>query len=76
LLFRPEGTRVALVGAGGRVNLRSVKLGTDFGSTVEVLSGLEPTDRVVENPADSLADGDVVTLADARPAKPPKDQPQ
>jgi hypothetical protein len=43
---------------------------------VEVLSGLKPTDRVVENPADSLADGDVVTLADARPVKPPKDQPQ
>ena len=76
LLFRPDGTRVALVDAGGRVNLRLVKLGTDFGTRVEVLSGLKPTDRVVENPADSLADGDVVTLADARPVKPPKDQPQ
>jgi RND family efflux transporter MFP subunit len=76
LLFRPDGTHVALVDAGGRVNLRLVKLGTDFGTKVEVLSGLKPTDRVVENPADSLADGDVVTLADARPVKPPKDQPQ
>jgi RND family efflux transporter MFP subunit len=75
LLFRPEGTRVALVGAGGRVNLRSVKLGTDFGTTVEVLSGLTPSDRLVENPADSLADGDVVILT-AQPAKPPKDQSQ
>jgi len=42
--------------------LTSVKLGTDFGASVEVLSGLGPTDRIVQNPADSLADGDVVTL--------------
>jgi RND family efflux transporter MFP subunit len=62
LLFRPEGTRVALVDAAGRVHLTSIKLGTDFGTSVEVLSGLSATDRVVLNPADSLADGDVVTL--------------
>ncbi|GAC1503979.1 MAG: efflux RND transporter periplasmic adaptor subunit [Steroidobacteraceae bacterium] len=68
LLFRPEGTRVALVGGTGRVHLASVKLGTDFGSSVEVLSGLDPNDRIVQNPADSLADGDVVDL----PAAPDK----
>ncbi len=62
LLFRPDGTRVALVDSGGRVHLALVKLGTDFGTRVEVLSGLSPTDRIVVNPADSLADGDVVTL--------------
>jgi RND family efflux transporter MFP subunit len=63
LLFRPDGTRVALVDAGGRVHLSAVKLGTDFGDRVEVLSGLTASDRVVLNPADSLADGDIVTLA-------------
>jgi len=63
LLFRPEGTRIALVDSGGRVHLALVKLGTDFGTRVEVLSGLAVTDRMVLNPADSLADGDVVTLA-------------
>lgn len=63
LLFRPEGTRVALVDPDGRVHLNSITLGTDFGTTVEVLSGLAATDRIVVNPADSLADGDVVTLA-------------
>lgn len=62
LLFRPEGTRVALVDGGGRVHLTAVKLGTDFGTRVEVLSGLSLSDRVILNPADSLADGDVVTL--------------
>jgi hypothetical protein len=39
-----------------------VKLGTDFGTSVEVLGGLNASDRIVLNPADSLADGDVVTL--------------
>jgi len=42
--------------------LSPVKLGTDFGSTVAVMSGLQAEDRVILNPADSLADGDVVTL--------------
>jgi RND family efflux transporter MFP subunit len=62
LLFRPDGPRVAIVDAGGRVRLSAVKLGTDFGSTVAVMSGLQLDDRVVLNPADSLADGDVLTL--------------
>jgi RND family efflux transporter MFP subunit len=62
LLFRPDGPRVATVDDGGHVRLSTVKLGTDFGSTVAVLGGLKTDDRVVLNPADSLADGDVVTL--------------
>jgi RND family efflux transporter MFP subunit len=62
LLFRPDGPRVATVDAAGKVRLSTVKLGTDFGSAVAVLSGLKADDRVVLNPADSLADGDVVTL--------------
>jgi multidrug efflux pump subunit AcrA (membrane-fusion protein) len=67
LLFRPEGTRVALVDGGGRVHLASVKLGTDFGTSVEILSGLKVSDRIIVNPADSLADGDVVTLPEQSP---------
>lgn len=62
LLFRADGTRVASVDAAGRVHLTLVKLGTDFGTEVEVLSGLDAEDRLIVNPADSLADGDVVTL--------------
>jgi RND family efflux transporter MFP subunit len=62
LLFRPAGSFVAVVDAGGHVRLSAVKLGTDFGTHVQVRSGLLATDRIVLNPADSLADGDVVTL--------------
>jgi RND family efflux transporter MFP subunit len=67
LLFRPDGTRIALVDAGGHVRLTLVKLGTDFGDSVEVLSGLTASDRIVLNPADSLADGDLVTLPAPQP---------
>jgi RND family efflux transporter MFP subunit len=62
LLFRPDGPRVATVDGAGRVRLTPVKLGTDFGSSVAVLDGLKADDRIILNPADSLADGDIVTL--------------
>jgi RND family efflux transporter MFP subunit len=62
LLFRPDGPRVAIVDASGHVRLSAVALGTDFGSSVAVLNGLKPDDRIVLNPADSLADGDVVIV--------------
>jgi RND family efflux transporter MFP subunit len=62
LLFRADGPRVAIVNAQGHVRMSTVKLGTDFGSSVAVLSGVGADDRLVLNPADSLADGDVVTL--------------
>ena len=67
LLFRGEGTRVAVVDTQGKVKLKAVRLGRNNGTTVEVSGGLLPTDRLVLNPPDSLVDGDVVTLQ-ARPA--------
>ena len=63
LIFRAEGTRVAVVDSQGRVHLRTVQLGRNYGETVEVLDGLGATDRLVLNPSDSLADGDVVVVA-------------
>ncbi|HEX3848558.1 MAG TPA: efflux RND transporter periplasmic adaptor subunit [Steroidobacteraceae bacterium] len=66
LLFRPEGTRVGLVGPSGKVRLVTVKLGTDFGDRVEILAGIHATDQVILNPADSLADGDTVTPVDQK----------
>jgi RND family efflux transporter MFP subunit len=62
LLFRPDGPRVAVVDLDGRVHLAPVTIGTDFGTSVEILTGLDATNRIIVNPADSLADGDVVTL--------------
>jgi RND family efflux transporter MFP subunit len=63
LMFRGEGMRVAVVDAGGRVRLAPVKVGRNYGETVEVLEGIGPTDKLVLNPSDSLADGDQVAIA-------------
>ncbi|MBT2324592.1 efflux RND transporter periplasmic adaptor subunit [Variovorax paradoxus] len=63
LLFRAEGTRVAVVDAQGRIRLRTVNIGRNYGETVEVLDGIAATDRLVLNPSDSLAEGDVVAVA-------------
>ncbi len=62
LLFRAEGLRVAAVGPGGQVTLREIKLGHDFGNSVEVVSGLRGNEQVIVNPPDSLTDGERVTL--------------
>jgi len=70
LLFRPAGSYVAVVDGQGHVRLSLVKLGTDFGTAVVVLSGLNSSDRIVVNPADSLADGDIVTATDEAVGKP------
>jgi RND family efflux transporter MFP subunit len=65
LLFRGEGARVASVDAQGKVRLRPVNIGRNFGESIELLDGIGPNDRIVLNPSDSLADGDVVSLAPA-----------
>ena len=63
LLFRAEGPRAAVVGAGRKIQLRPVAIGRDFGNTVEILSGLEQSDAVVISPSDSLENGQVVRIA-------------
>ncbi len=65
LLFRAEGPQVGIVGPDDKVELRSVKLGRDFGTTVEILSGVGPSDRVVLNPSDGLNSGTRVRVAAA-----------
>jgi RND family efflux transporter MFP subunit len=70
LMFRSEGLRVATV-KDGSVSLLPVTLGRDFGSTVEVVSGLTGAESIVVNPPDSLAEGQRVSVApDAQPKRP------
>jgi RND family efflux transporter MFP subunit len=61
LLFRAEGLSVAVV-RQNRVVLTPISIGHDYGSTVEVTSGLTPQDAVVLDPADSLAGGATVKV--------------
>jgi len=63
LLFRAEGPQVGVVQPDGKVELRSVKLGRDFGAIVEILGGVSPTNQVILNPSDSLASGASVRVA-------------
>jgi membrane fusion protein (multidrug efflux system) len=57
LLFRAQGLQVGVVGSDGTVELRSVKVGRDFGQTVEITGGVTPDDQVIVNPTDSLVSG-------------------
>jgi RND family efflux transporter MFP subunit len=61
LLFRAEGLRVGVI-HNDRVQLAPVQIGHDYGATVEIISGLEPSDQVVLNPPDSLAQGERVRV--------------
>ena len=63
LLVRGEGMRVAVVDAAGAVTLRPVKVGRNYGQSMEVLEGIGARDQLVLNPPDSLNDGDQVVVA-------------
>jgi RND family efflux transporter MFP subunit len=63
VLFRAAGLQVATVDEQDRVKLKSIVQGRDFGSTIEILSGVGPNDKVIVNPPDSLTDGVVVRIA-------------
>jgi RND family efflux transporter MFP subunit len=61
-IFRAQGMQAAVVGEDGNAHLRAIKLGRDFGNTVEVLAGLQATDRVILNPPDGIAEGMAVRM--------------
>lgn len=67
LIFDKAGLRVATVDAHDKVLLKTVTVARDLGSVVELSSGLEPHDRVIESPPDGIADGDPVRIAAAEP---------
>jgi RND family efflux transporter MFP subunit len=62
LIFRSEGLHVGVV-RQGHATLVPITLGRDFGTEVEVVSGLDGTERVITNPPDSLVDGQQVRRA-------------
>jgi membrane fusion protein, multidrug efflux system len=68
LMLRQKGMAVATLGPGDRVVMKPVTISRDLGTSVEVASGLGPTDRVIDNPPDSLAGGERVRVAAAHGA--------
>jgi RND family efflux transporter MFP subunit len=65
LLFRPNGVTVAVVGNDGKAHLKTVTIGRDFGTFVEIGTGIASTDRVIDNPGDAIGEGEVVRVITA-----------
>ncbi len=57
LIIRSDGSKVALLDEHGVVHLKTVATGRDFGTTVEILSGLQDGDKVITNPSDAIQEG-------------------
>ena len=65
LIFRREGIQLSIVtssSAGTVAHLIPVTIGEDDGATVQIVSGLNPNDNVIQDPPDSLIDNEKVTV--------------
>ena len=69
-LFRAQGMQVGVVKPDNTVELRDIKVGRDFGTNIQIVDGVTPSDKVILNPADSLVTGDVVRVAATPPPSP------
>lgn len=78
LLFRSEGLRAVVVDANHKIHLRQLTVGRDYGTSLEVLQGLDKNDWIVLNPADSLEEGQEVRVKEIamNAATPAPDKPQ
>ena len=68
LLFRAQGLQVGVVKPDNTVELHDIKVGRDFGTTIQVVQGVTPSDKVIVNPSDSLVTGAVVHVSSPTPA--------
>jgi len=70
LLFRKEGLNVAIV-ENGKAKLVPVMPGHDFGTSIEIVSGLQGNESVISSPPDSIVTGETVQIAKPQAAPPP-----
>lgn len=68
VIFDAKGLSIATVRGDDRVVLKPVTIGRDLGAVIEIASGLAGNDRVIQNPPDGVADGDIVHVVKARAA--------
>jgi RND family efflux transporter MFP subunit len=66
LMFRQDGMAVGVVDATGHAHLRHISIARDLGASVELAAGVGPQDRVINNPPDSLEEGEQVRVAAAQ----------
>ena len=59
-----------MVGSDGKVQLRPITIGRDYGTTLEIVGGVDVNDRIIVNPSDSIEDGQQVNVAPRAPGRP------
>ena len=64
LIFRKEGLRVGVVVNGNVAHLVPVVIGQDDGASVQIITGLSASDRVIQDPPDSLIEGEKLFVQD------------
>src|SRR3984893_8468049 len=57
LLFRSEGLRAVTIDENHKTHLQALTIGRDYGTALEVLQGLNPSEWIVLNPPDFLEEG-------------------
>jgi RND family efflux transporter MFP subunit len=67
LVFRSQGIRVGTVVNGNVAHLVPVTIGQDNGATVEIIAGLSASDRVIQDPPDSIIEGEKLNVESANP---------
>ena len=70
LVYDAQGTRVASITPQGTVHYLRVKVVRDLGTTLDIASGLRGNEKLVDNPSDSLTEGDAVKVVT------PQDRPR
>lgn len=63
LIFRSQGLQVADVSDSQHAELKSIAIGHDYGTEVEVVSGLTGDESIIVNPPDSIVSGQQVRVA-------------
>jgi RND family efflux transporter MFP subunit len=71
LIMGRSGAQVAVLDAANHVHIRKVTIARDFGNVVQLGEGVTRADRIIDSPPDGIADGDLVRVADSRPAAAP-----
>ena len=62
LFFHSAGLQVVTVDDHSRVHLQPITVGRDWGTKIEVLTGLTQSDRIIDGPPDSITEGESVNV--------------
>jgi RND family efflux transporter MFP subunit len=68
VIFRASKPMVAVLDADNRVHMRPVTIARDFGASIEIGSGAKKGDRIIDNPPETLTEGETVRLVSAKAA--------